>query len=123
MGAPSHRGDSPEGGRAVEAGVDDLAREERTEGEVGRVSVEVVEEVVPGKVLREVIREGEVGELAEDLREVQVEAVVGVVSPQAGDAIRLLDDDRRDRELVERGGDGEARRPGADHDRAISIMH
>jgi len=68
----------------------DAVAEERLEVEVGSVSFQVGDELVARRVRGEGRREREERQLTELFREVQVEAVVGLVLPERGDAGRLL---------------------------------
>lgn len=110
---------APQGGRVVVPGAGDGAAEERGDGEAGGVGVEVAEEVVLGGVGGEVRREGDVGELAEHLGEVEAEAVVRAVRPQVGHATGPLHHGERRSVLPERRRHGQPRRPGADDDGPI----
>jgi hypothetical protein len=110
---------APEPRRRVEPRARHGAAEQRGHGEALGVGAEVAEELVLGGVGGEVGWEGDVGQLAEDLGEVQAEAVVGAVRPQVGDAVGALQDGERDPVPAERRRDGEAGRPRADDDGTV----
>lgn len=93
--------------------------EEGAEGEEVGVGKEVGEELVFGRVGGEMWREGDMGEVAEGLGEVEGEAVVGVVAPEGGYVVGLFDDEEGDRLKAEGCGDRQARWACADDDRAI----
>ncbi|RAL42219.1 hypothetical protein DM860_012002 [Cuscuta australis] len=105
-------------GLVIASGADALV-EARVQAEVGGVGFEVVDELGLRRVLRVVLREGEVRELAELLGEVELEAVVGAFLPQRGNAVGPLEDDERDVSLFQASSDGEAGRAGADDQRAV----
>lgn len=93
--------------------------EERAEGEGFGVGGEVSEELAFGGVGREVVREGEVGELAKVLGEVEGEAVVGVAVPEGGNGVGLLQDEEGEGAEAEGGRDSQPRWACANYNRAL----
>lgn len=75
---------------AFELGGDDELAEARPEAEFFGVGLQVIDELLPGRVLGEVGGERHEGELAELLGEVELQAVVGLVLPQGGYAVGAL---------------------------------
>lgn len=111
--------DPPEpAGLIVPSGLDALV-ELRLYVEAGGVGFEVLDELFLGWVLGEVLGEGHFGKLAELFREVKLKPIISPLLPQGGNAIRSLQDHKRHALLLKARRRGEARRPGADDDRAV----
>ena len=90
---------------------------------MGGVAVEVLHEELGGRVAGEVGGEGHVWELADVLGKVEVEAVVGVVSPQGSQTVLSLQDRVWDRELGQAGCDCQTRCSGSDDDHCLLVLH
>lgn len=81
--------------------------------------LEVLGELAAGGVLWKSGREGDPGQLAELLGELELEAFVGTPLPEGGDAVLALQDEEVHALLAEAGRDGEPRGPVADDDGSV----
>ena len=86
---------------------------------MGGVVLEVSDELALRGVLWEVLREGQLGELAELLGEVELQPVVGALLPQRGDAVGALHHHERHALLLQARRRGQPRRPRADDHRPV----